>query len=180
MNDTIPPGWMPIPYAVDPATAPAVTEALLATAAEAFPGLVVDDSSRRLTTEAITRLPVEEGTIARLWHMFGRPATGLIADLTIAEPTADLAARAGSTFGKVHVQRVIPFPDGLVSFSFVAPETESRPAILLRAQRREGGKVLTADVLSTEAPLLGLIVDDLIQIVGGEIPLRDDGGHPLA
>lgn len=180
MNDTIPPGWMPIPHAVDPETAPSVTDALLAAAAEAFPGLVVDDDSRRLTTEAITRLPVEEATVARLWHMFGHPATGLIADLTIAEPTADLASRAGSTFGKVHVQRIIPFSDGMVSFSFVAPDAESRPAILLRAQRREGGKVLTADVLSTEAALLGLIVEDLIRIVGGEIPLQDDGDHPLA
>jgi len=166
--DDLPLGWVPIPHAVDAQVAPAMAQDLLAVAAKRFPGLVVDDTALAQATAAITRLPVDANTLARVWHLLGRDATGLTADLSVGavEPGVELDAYGGGPFNAVHVQRQVLFANGLATLAFVAPDEQDAPLVLLRAQCIVGDRRLVADVLDSDLGLLGRVLDDVTQLVG--------------
>lgn len=170
MNDDLPEGWVPIPHAVDPVLAPSLAEDLLAAASAGMPGLVDDAQARALAVSAMVRLPVDDRTFARLWHVLGPSATGLTVDLSTVPAPADWEARAGAGMPSVHVQRRIPLTDGLATIAFIAPDDVAPPAVLLRVQREEAGLVLTADVIDTDLGLIGLVLDDVIGLVGADRP----------
>lgn len=166
MSDEIPPGWLPIPHAVDPEQADVVAAALIRRASETIDGLVDDETARSQAAAAMRRPAIEPSTIGRLWHVLGPGATGLVVDLSVHRGAADLHDRAGAGFAAVHVQRRIDIGDGLATIAIVAPDDEAPPAVLLRAQRVEQGNVLTADVLDTDLGLIGQVVDDVLRLVG--------------
>ncbi|MCK2035893.1 hypothetical protein KZC51_07070 [Microbacterium sp. SSW1-49] len=56
--------------------------------------------------------------------------------------------------------------------SFVAPAEHVPVSMMLRAQRRDGERTLVADVIDA-APVLGLVLDDVISLVGGTPPAAD-------
>lgn len=168
MTETVPHAWVPIPFGVAIDDADDIVEAVISAVTADHPEATIDVTVRDLARRAITRAAVHDGVSARLWHALGTGATGVIADLAIEQPIDDLDARFGAGFAHAQRQRRIPLDDGVATISFVAPDPESAPAVLLRAQRREAGHVLTVDVLDADLRLVGLVVDDVLRMVGAE------------
>ncbi|MGM1016122.1 MAG: hypothetical protein ACQEW8_01110 [Actinomycetota bacterium] len=168
MTETVPHAWVPIPFGVAADDADDIVETVLSTVTTDYPGVTIDDTVRDLARRAITRAPVHDGVSARLWHALGTGATGVIADLAVGPPTTDLDARFSAGFAHAQLQRRIPLDGGVATISFVAPDSESAPAVLLRAQRLEAGSLLTVDVLDADLRLVGLVVDDVLRMVGAE------------
>lgn len=168
MTDIVPHAWLPVPFAVADADAAAVADTLLSEAAASLPGLVNDEQARALAAEVITRLPVHETVMARMWHALGPDATGIIADLSIAPTPQDLESRFAAGFPVAQLQRRIPLDQGLATISFVAPDEQSPRAVLLRVQRVEADQILTVDVLHADLGLIALVLDDVIRMVSAE------------
>lgn len=166
MTDALPEGWLPTPFGVAAADAVGLAAKLTRIAADSLPGFVDGDDARRSMAATIERPPVTAGTVGRVWHVLGPEATGAIVDLSVAEGRA---SAPDSPFAFTVPQRSILFPHGRAVLSLVAPTEHTPVAMLLRAQRRDGERTLVADVLDA-APVLGLILDDVIALVGGTPP----------
>ncbi|MBQ3357917.1 hypothetical protein ACTJKK_16210 [Microbacterium sp. 22179] len=166
MSDGLPEGWLPTPFGVDEAEAPALAAALTRIAADTLPGFIDGDDARTAMAATIARAPIAAGTVGRVWHVLGAEATGAIVDLSVIEgdgPVPD------SPFAHTVPQRDVVFPEGRAALSLVAPREHVPVAMLLRAQRQDGGRTLVADAIDA-APVLGLVLDDVIALVGGTPP----------
>lgn len=163
MIDALPDGWLPMPFGVDEADSIEFAAELSRIAADALPGFVDGDDARSAMAAAIVRPPVSANTVGRVWHVLGPGATGAVVDLSSVEGTASVA---DSPFAYTVPQRTVLFADGRAVLSLVAPSEHVPVAMLLRAQRRDGERTLVADAIET-APVLGLILDDMISLVGG-------------
>ncbi len=166
---SLPPGWLPIPFALSTQAAREVAPELLA-ASGAEPGEQADLAAATVNAAAaMSRLPVTEAVVARLWHAFGPTATGLVADLSVeqrASSTLDDAAGAG--LPRVDVQRRVVLDDGgLVTLAVVAPASGDDVAFLLRVQVPAEGAVCVVDVLDRDLRALGVVWDDAIEIARG-------------
>lgn len=169
MSDALPDGWLPTPYGVEESDAVEFAAELTRIAADSLPGFIDGDDARSAMAAAIVRPPVTANTIGRVWHILGPDATGAIVDLSVVEGTASVP---DSPFDFTITQRTVSFSDGRAVLSLVAPTEHVPVAMLLRAQRREGERTLVADVIDA-APVLGLILDDVIALVGGVPPVQE-------
>ena len=174
MSDDLPEGWMPTPFGVEEAEAPQLAAELTRIAAETLPGFEPSEEATAALAATITRLPVTSQVIGRVWHALGTSATGAIADLSVVEGVAEVP---DSPFAHTIPQKTVPFEAGKAVLSLVAPAEHVRVGMLLRAQRREGDRVLVADVVGANASVLGLVLDDVIALVGGT---TSHAGHALA
>lgn len=164
MTEALPEGWLQIPYGIDPAHAGEAATELTRAAAETFPGFTDGDEAREATVAAITRPPVTEQIVGRVWHVLGPEATGVFADLSVAKGV-DVAP--DSPFPFCIVQKTISFDGGRAVLSFTAPREHVPAALLLRVQRAEVSRTLIADVIGPHPALMDRVIDDLIRIVGG-------------
>lgn len=164
MSDDLPEGWLPTPYGVDETEAAPLAATLTRIAAETLEGFEASEEATVAMAATIARLPVTSGVIGRVWHALGPSATGAIADLSIVEGVAEVP---DSPFAHTIPQKTVPFEGGKAVLSFVAPAEHVHVGLLLRAQRREGDRVLVADVVGADASVLGMILDDVIALVGG-------------
>ncbi|MBO9625949.1 MAG: hypothetical protein J7484_06210 [Microbacterium sp.] len=128
-------------------------------AAEELPGFVDGDEARTAMAAAISRPPVTNDVIGRVWHVLGPEATGAVVDLSVG-------GAADSPLPHSLPQRTVPFEGGRAVFSLVAPRERAVPALLLRVQRTDGERTLIADAIESPA-VLGMILDDVITLVGG-------------
>lgn len=177
MSDDLPEGWLPTPYGVDEAEAPQLAATLTRIAVETLQGFEASDEATAAMTATIARLPVTSRVIGRVWHALGPSATGAIADLSIIEGVAEVP---DSPFAHTIPQKTVLFEGGRAVLSFVAPAEHVRVGMLLRAQRREGGRVLVADVVGADAAVLGMILNDVIALVGGSSHAEAAGAGALA
>lgn len=166
MSDGLPEGWLPTPFGVDEAEAPALAAALTRIAADTLPGFIDGDDARTAMAATIARAPITPGTIGRVWHVLGPDATGAIVDLSVVESAGSVP---DSPFAHTVPQRAVVFLEGRAALSLVAPREHVPVAMLLRAQRQDGGRTLVADAIDA-APVLGLVLDDVIALVGGTPP----------
>ncbi|MBY6060039.1 hypothetical protein [Microbacterium esteraromaticum] len=164
MTDALPEGWLPTPFAVNEADAAQFAMDLCRIAAESFPGFIDGAEAHDAVATVITRAPVTSTTVGRVWHVLGPDATGAVVDLSVAENTASVP---DSPFKLSIPQREWQFGGGRAMLSLVAPREGVRMAMALRAQRADGTRTLIADILD-EPAVLGLILDDVISLVGGE------------
>lgn len=178
MREDLPFGWLSVPFGVDPQAAGPLATALLRTLAAESPAIAHTAESEALATAAITRLPVRADTAARVWHALGPDATGLYADLAVAEPLEDPDGDVGSPFGAVLLQRRYPLDHGSMTLALVAPDEHASPLLLLRAQRTAGGRRLIADVLTDDPGLAGRVLHDVAALVGAA--LLDEETDPAA
>lgn len=174
MTDALPFGWLPTPFGVEEAEAADLAVELTRIAADSLPGFIDGDEARQAMATAITRPPITAHTVGRVWHVLGAGATGAIVDLSVAEGTASVA---DSPFAFTVSQRTVSFSGGRAVLSLVAPREHVPVSMLLRAQRRDGERTLIADVIDA-APVLGLILDDVISLVGGTPPADDRSPVP--
>lgn len=163
MSDGLPEGWLSTPFGVDPAEAPELAVTLTRIAADSLPGFIDGEDARTAMTATIARAPISAGTIGRVWHVLGPQATGAIVDLSVVESVGSVP---DSPFAHTVTQRSVAFPGGRATLSLVAPREHVPVAMLLRAQRQDGTRTLVADAIDA-APVLGLILDDVIALVGG-------------
>lgn len=170
MNDTLPDGWLPTPFGVSEAEVVELAAQFSRTGAETFPEMLDNDQTRSAMAATFSRLPISANTVGRVWQVFGPEATGAIVDLSVAKKRAKVP---DSPFAHTLPQRTILFPDGRAVLSFVAPSKDTPPVMFLRAQHREGKRILIADALE-EAAVLGLILNDVIAMVGGTPPEQED------
>jgi hypothetical protein len=168
VNDALPEGWLPIPFGVEDAEVAGLAAELTRVAAETMPGFMDGDEARSAMAAAISRPPLTADVLGRVWHVLGPAATGAVADLSIAGATASVP---DSPLALSVPQRTVRFADGRAVLSLVAPRENVHVAMLLRAQRRDGERTLVADVIDTAA-VLGLVLDDVISLVGGEPPAQ--------
>lgn len=166
MNDGLPEGWLSTPFGVDPAEAPELAATLTRIAADALPGFIDGHDARAAMATTIARAPIAAGTVGRVWHVLGPEATGAVVDLSVAESSEPVP---DSPFAHTVPQRTVAFPEGRAALSLVAPREHLPVAMLLRAQRRDGDRTLVADAIDA-APVLGLILDDVVTLVGGTPP----------
>lgn len=166
MKDTLPEGWIPTPFGVADSDVAELAARLSRAAAESFPGFVDCEESRNAVAKVIAWPRATETTVGRVWHMLGPDATGAVADLSIVE---DATSVPDSPFEFTLPQRTWSFDGGHAALSLVAPLMGVPKAVMLRAQRRDGTRVLVADVFG-DLPLLGLVLDDVIALVGAERP----------
>lgn len=169
MTDALPAGWLPTPFGVEEADAADLAAELTRIAADSLPGFIDGDEARQAMATTISRPPITAHTVGRVWHVLGAAATGAIVDLSVAEGTASVA---DSPFAFTVAQRTVIFPSGRAVLSLVAPTEHVSVAMMLRAQRSDGERTLVADVIDA-APVLGLILDDVISLVGGTPPADD-------
>lgn len=163
MSDGLPEGWLSTPFGVDPAEAPELAATLTRIAADSLPGFIDGEDARTAMTATIARAPISPGTIGRVWHVLGPQATGAIVDLSVVESNDSVPE---SPFAHTVTQRSVAFPGGRATLSLVAPREHVPVAMLLRAQRQDDTRTLVADAIDA-APVLGLILDDVIALVGG-------------
>ncbi|GAA2918985.1 hypothetical protein JOD62_000204 [Microbacterium keratanolyticum] len=169
MREDLPFGWLAVPFSVDPSEAPALARALLTSLASASPEVMHTPEAEELMVAAITRLPVRSETQARVWHVLGPDATGLSADLSVADPIDDLESDIGSPFKSVLLQRRFPTDTGVMTLALVAPDVHAQPLLLLRAQRVLEGRRLIADILSDDPGFLGRVAGDAAALVGAKL-----------
>jgi hypothetical protein len=143
--------------------APVLAAELTGLAAQTLPGFIDGDEARSAMAEAIARAPVGPGVVGRVWHVLGPDATGAVVDLSVVEGST---AVPDSPFPLSLPQRTVVFDGGRAVLSLTAPRERVPPAMLLRAQRRDGDRTLIADVIAAP-PVLGVILDDVISLVGG-------------
>jgi len=175
MSDGLPEGWLPTPFGVDEAEAPALAAALTRIAADTLPGFIDGDDARTAMAATIARAPIAAGTVGRVWHVLGPDATGAIVDLSVVESAGSVPA---SPFAHTVPQRSIAFPGGRATLSLVAPREHVPVAMMLRAQRQDGSRTVVADAIDA-AQVLGLILDDVIALVGG-VPAVSEPSQPDA
>ncbi|GAA3919605.1 hypothetical protein [Microbacterium invictum] len=165
----LPPGWLPIPFALPPQTALEIAPELLA-ASGAEPGEEADLAAAvDNAAAAMSRLPVTTAVAARLWHAFGVTATGLVADLSLERRSPSTQDEAvGADFPRVDVQRRVVLDDGgLVTLAAVAPAAGDDVAFLLRVQVPAVDAVCVVDVLDRDLRAIGVVWDDAIEIARG-------------
>jgi hypothetical protein len=163
MTEALPDGWLPTPFGVEQTDSVELAAELTRVAADTLPGFLDGDDARAAMAAAISRPPVTANTMGRVWHVLGPGATGAVVDLSMVEGTASVP---DSPFAVTVPQRTVLFPEGRAVLSLVAPTEHVPVAMLLRAQRRDGERTLVADVIDA-APVLGLVLDDVIALVGG-------------
>ena len=174
MTDALPFGWLPTPFGVEEAEAADLAVELTRIAADSLPGFIDGEEARQAMATTIARPPITAHTVGRVWHVLGAAATGAIVDLSVVEGTAPVA---DSPFEYMVTQRTVLFPDGRAVLSLVAPREHVPVSMMLRAQRRDDERTLVADVIEA-APVLGLILDDVISLVGGTPPADDRSPVP--
>lgn len=170
MTDALPEGWLPTPFGVNEADVAQFAADLSRIAAESFPGFIDGDEASGAVAAVIARPRATSGTIGRVWHVLGPDATGAVVDLSVAEETASVP---DAPFELSIPQRTWQFDGGRAVLSLVAPREGVPMAMVLRAQRADGARTLIADVFE-EPAVLGLILDDVISLVGGESQLDAD------
>ncbi|WP_336645007.1 hypothetical protein [Microbacterium sp. USHLN186] len=166
MTDALPEGWLPVPFGVDEGEATALAADLSRAAAESFPGFVDGEEARSAIARVVAQPRATSSTIARVWHVLGPGATGATADLSVAEQAGPVP---DSPFPLSLPQRTWHFDAGCAVLSLVAPREGMPMAMGLRARRSDGSRTLIADVLG-EPAVLGLVLDDVIALVGGARP----------
>ncbi|QMU97090.1 hypothetical protein FVO59_07515 [Microbacterium esteraromaticum] len=176
MTDALPEGWLPTPFGVHEADAARFAAELSRIAAESFPGFIDGDEARGAVAAVIARPRATASTIGRVWHVLGPQATGAVVDLSIAEETDPVP---DSPFEFSIPQRIWQFDGGRAVLSMVAPREGVPMAMVLRAQRVDGARTLIADVFD-EPAALGVILDDVITLVGGEPRPGADGAESLS
>jgi len=165
----LPPGWLPIPFAVSPEVSSEMAAEILRASGATPSGDADVGAAVANLRAAIERLPVSAATRARLWHGFGDIASGVVADLSVEEVSAPgRYASETARFARADAQRRVVSEDGTVaSLSAVAADATGEIGFLLRVQSPQGHHVRVVDVLDRDLRAIGAVWDDAVAIARG-------------